>query len=84
MVVVDNIDTKAALDALRDLITHCNLYLRDRKTPNAFLLQDIGVYVTDILRIFGTVSRKEFKIGFPISEDNACNSVSCFKNVIVV
>lgn len=65
------------MDALRDLVTHCNLYFRDTKTVNAFLLQDIGVYVTEILKVFGTiVERKEHKIGFPISNDNCAISVS--------
>lgn len=75
--IVDNIDTKTALDALRDLVTHCNLYLRDKKPPSAYLLQDIAIYITDILKVFGTiVERKEYKIGFPVSNDVADNNVN--------
>lgn len=74
---LDNIDTKTALDALRDLVSHCNLYLRDRKPPNAYLLQDIGIYITDMLKIFGAiVERKELKIGFPLSNDVTVDNVS--------
>lgn len=73
---LDNIDTKTALDAMRDLVTHCNLYLRDKKPPNAFLLQDIGIYVTEVLKIFGTiVEKKELHMGFPISDDFTSNNV---------
>uniref|UniRef100_A0A336KAQ1 Cysteine--tRNA ligase, cytoplasmic n=1 Tax=Culicoides sonorensis TaxID=179676 RepID=A0A336KAQ1_CULSO len=63
----DNIDTRSALDALRDLVSHSNIYIRDNaSTINALLLRRIATYVTDILHIFGAISGPRGGIGFPI------------------
>ncbi|GJQ69559.1 hypothetical protein Trydic_g6655 [Trypoxylus dichotomus] len=61
----DNIDTKSTLDSIRDLVCASNLYMRDRKPPNALLLNDIGVYITNLLKIFGAIPQSE-EIGFPV------------------
>ncbi|XP_072390660.1 cysteine--tRNA ligase, cytoplasmic [Diabrotica undecimpunctata] len=71
----DNIDTKSAINALRDIVTASNIYMRERKPPNALLLHDVGVYVTKILKIFGAISEKD-EIGFPTSTSTS-NNVEC-------
>lgn len=68
----DNIDTRSSLEALRDLVTAGNLYLRDRKPPNQVLLNDIGVYITQMLRVFGVIAEPT-KIGFPVSTGATAN-----------
>ncbi|XP_072033944.1 cysteine--tRNA ligase, cytoplasmic-like [Amphiura filiformis] len=66
----DSIDTKTALDAMRTVVGQCNIYIQERKTakqtPNRMLLQNIGVYLTKILRIFGAIEGDE-PLGFPIA-----------------
>ncbi|XP_063710173.1 cysteine--tRNA ligase, cytoplasmic [Culicoides brevitarsis] len=62
----DNIDTRSALDALRDLVSHSNIYLRDNSKFNGLLLRRIAMYVTDILNIFGAISGPRGGIGFPM------------------
>lgn len=66
----DNIDTRSALEALRELVTSSNLYLRDNKQPNGVLLRDIASFITYILSVFGAIN-KEDTIGFPISQTGA-------------
>lgn len=56
MALCDNIDTRSALDALRDIVTAANIYLRERKPPNQILLYDLSIYVTKILNVFGTTA----------------------------
>ncbi|KAF2905309.1 hypothetical protein ILUMI_00863 [Ignelater luminosus] len=70
----DNIDTRSSLEALRELVTASNLYLRDRKQPNAILLRDIATYITNILMVFGTITT-ETSIGFPVSSQNTNGNV---------
>ncbi|KAF7407691.1 hypothetical protein HZH66_002228 [Vespula vulgaris] len=65
----DNIDTKSALDAIRDIVTHCNIYVKQNKNPNTLLLRDIAVYITKILTIFGTITSSHDNIGFPIDNE---------------
>lgn len=69
----DNIDTKTALDALRDLVGAVNIYLKDRKPPNKVLLYDIGVYITKILSVFGT-TYETAKLGFTSSSTTSGDS----------
>lgn len=61
----DNIDTKASLDVVRELISNCNVYLRDNKAVNAQLLEDVCFYITDLLTIFGAIKAPKKQIGFP-------------------
>ncbi|KAF7266872.1 hypothetical protein GWI33_019804 [Rhynchophorus ferrugineus] len=70
LALCDNIDTRTALDALRDLVSGANIYLKDRKPPNKVLLYDIGVYVTKILNVFGTTHECS-KLGFPSSNNSS-------------
>lgn len=67
----DNIDTRAALDVIRDLVTQSNIYMRDvataASTPvNALLLRRIALYVTDLLHIFGAIVGPRGGLGFPV------------------
>ncbi|KAI4457374.1 cysteinyl-trna synthetase [Holotrichia oblita] len=68
----DNIDTKTALDNIRELVSASNLYMRDKKPPNALLLNHVGVYITDLLKIFGTIPESE-DIGFPVCSSTNSN-----------
>lgn len=67
----DNIDTRSALDAIRDLVTQSNIYIRDvsstaSATINALLLRNIALYITDILHVFGAINGPRGGIGFQI------------------
>ncbi|XP_043255934.1 cysteine--tRNA ligase, cytoplasmic [Colletes gigas] len=64
----DNIDTRSALDAIRDLVTHCNIYMNQSKQPNTLLLRDVAVYITKIFTIFGAISSSHDTIGFPLDD----------------
>ncbi|KAI4457327.1 cysteinyl-trna synthetase [Holotrichia oblita] len=74
----DNIDTKTALDNIRELVSASNLYMRDKKPPNALLLNHVGVYITDLLKIFGTIPESE-DIGFPV-----CSSANSNLETVVL
>ncbi|XP_055855572.1 cysteine--tRNA ligase, cytoplasmic [Episyrphus balteatus] len=65
----DNIDTRSALDALRDLVSSSNVYIRDNKCSkvNSLLLRKIAMYITDLLNIFGVIAGPRGGIGFPLS-----------------
>ncbi|XP_067628405.1 cysteine--tRNA ligase, cytoplasmic [Eurosta solidaginis] len=63
----DNIDTRRALDSLRELVSVSNVYIRDHKNcTNSLLLRRIALYMTDILHIFGTIQGPRGGIGFPV------------------
>ncbi|XP_078051220.1 cysteine--tRNA ligase, cytoplasmic [Augochlora pura] len=70
----DNIDTRSALDAIRDIVTHCNIYFNQVKQPNTLLLRDIAVYITKMFSIFGAISTSHDTIGFPV--DDKCASLN--------
>ncbi|VVC32268.1 Hypothetical protein CINCED_3A018977 [Cinara cedri] len=71
----DNVDTKAALEAIKECIFACNIYLRDCSSAdvNHYLLLNIAKYITGILKIFGIQTANE--IGFPVSEQSSSNDV---------
>lgn len=62
----DNIDTRSALDAIRELVTHCNIYMKQVKHQNTLLLRDIAVYITKMFTIFGVIPCQHDAIGFPV------------------
>ncbi|KAF4520784.1 hypothetical protein B566_EDAN011436, partial [Ephemera danica] len=72
----DNVDTRTALDAIRDLVASCNVYIREKNPdstpPNRLLLRNIAAYITDILRIFGAIPADE-SIGFPLAGADSTN-----------
>lgn len=63
----DNIDTRTALDVIRELISHSNVYIRDNQpsTVNVQLLEEIAIYITDLLQTFGAIQTPKKNIGFP-------------------
>uniref|UniRef100_A0A1I8PRH7 Cysteine--tRNA ligase, cytoplasmic n=1 Tax=Stomoxys calcitrans TaxID=35570 RepID=A0A1I8PRH7_STOCA len=62
----DNIDTRSALDAVRDLVTAANIYIRDNKERlNCLLLRKIATYITNLMCIFGAINQKP-NMGFPV------------------
>ncbi|KAH8402094.1 hypothetical protein KR009_009720 [Drosophila setifemur] len=64
----DNIDTRSALDAIRELVSASNVYIRDNKTRlNSLLLRNIATYITDLLHVFGAIAGPRGGIGFPVS-----------------
>ncbi|KAF8376287.1 cars-1 [Pristionchus pacificus] len=73
----DSVDTRTAIDKLRDLIVVGNAYIVEKekahKMPNCVLLRDIGVYITTQLRMFGIPTSGD--IGFAVESEgnNAVN-----------
>ncbi|XP_016929167.2 cysteine--tRNA ligase, cytoplasmic [Drosophila suzukii] len=64
----DNVDTRSALDAIRELVSASNVYIRDNKTRlNSLLLRNVATYITDLLHVFGAISGPRGGIGFPVS-----------------
>ncbi|XP_017010277.2 cysteine--tRNA ligase, cytoplasmic [Drosophila takahashii] len=64
----DNIDTRSALDAIRELVSASNVYIRDNKARlNSLLLRNVATYITDLLHVFGAISGPRGGIGFPVS-----------------
>ena len=63
----DNIDTRTALEALRDLVSVSNVYIEKQRVSgniNKQLLRNIAAYITKIFNIFGLIAQEE-TIGFP-------------------
>jgi hypothetical protein len=79
LILPDNIDTRGALDAIRDLVVNCNIYNRDKRASkrdsNCLLLRDIAAYITWLLRVFGVIHTEEY-IGFPVAESEGAKNVS--------
>ncbi|KAJ8724948.1 hypothetical protein PYW07_015906 [Mythimna separata] len=67
----DNIDTRSALDALRELVGAAHIYLRKTTPRNSPLLAAAAKYVTDILHVFGAVEGPRGGIGFPVADVNS-------------
>ncbi|XP_047023337.1 cysteine--tRNA ligase, cytoplasmic [Helicoverpa zea] len=64
----DNIDTRAALDSLRELVGAAHVYLRNTKPRSSPLLAAAARYVTDVLHVFGAVEGPRGGIGFPVAD----------------
>lgn len=64
----DSIDTRTALDHIRELVTASNSYIaqarQDKRRPNRRLLHIVASYITDLFKVFGAVPSDE-SIGFP-------------------
>jgi cysteinyl-tRNA synthetase len=67
----DNIDTRGALENMRELIALCNVYMK-KKTPNCLLLKTVAKYLTDMLRIFGVIPSPD-AIGLPLGSGSDVN-----------
>jgi len=73
---LDNIDTRKALDTIRECISSYNLYIKSSDSNiNLVLIYDIAAYITKILRIFGTIPPSN-TIGFPLSSSSSTVDVS--------
>lgn len=69
----DNINTRDAVFALRDLISVANVYIQDAKAQktqiNAPLLKQAAVYISKMLRIFGVIQSYDLdSFGFRTSD----------------
>nr|CAG4649995.1 EOG090X02DZ [Sida crystallina] len=70
----DSVDTRTALDAIRDLVSACNVYMRQSRLqaqnqpePNRLLLKNVALYLTHIFQMFGAIEGDGDQIGFPTS-----------------
>ncbi|XP_076805672.1 cysteine--tRNA ligase, cytoplasmic-like isoform X1 [Clavelina lepadiformis] len=65
----DNVDTRTALDHLRQLVTASNTYLasshKNKTPPNSQLLKNIAKYITWMFKVFGAIP-EDTDIGFPL------------------
>ncbi|RWS31740.1 cysteine--tRNA ligase: cytoplasmic-like protein [Leptotrombidium deliense] len=66
----DNIDTRTALDLIRELITSCNIYLKSIPNPNASLLKNVAEFITRIFGTFGLIEDTKVDIGFGATSQN--------------
>jgi len=69
----DNIDTRTALEVLRDLVSVSNVYIEKQRTSgniNKQLLRNIAAYITKIFNTFGLIAQEE-AIGFPAGGSGA-------------
>lgn len=73
---IDNIDTRAALEAVRELVSQSNIYTKNCKNPNTLLLRDIAVYITKLFTMFGAISSSHDAIGFPVDDGTTNQNVT--------
>ncbi|XP_067928508.1 cysteine--tRNA ligase, cytoplasmic-like isoform X2 [Watersipora subatra] len=63
----DSINTRAALEQMKEMISHTNIYVMEkrslRKLADYTLLHNISTYLTDMLKIFGVITGDN-SIGF--------------------
>lgn len=62
----DNLDTRSALDKIKECISKCNIYLKN-DDAKSHLIKSISTYITKLLKIFGVITENE-QIGFAVSE----------------
>ncbi|KAI1297852.1 Cysteine--tRNA ligase, cytoplasmic [Halotydeus destructor] len=60
----DNIDTRRALDVMRELVSHTNVYLKKNLKPNCLLLKTIASYLVKLLKVFGVVDERAPEVKF--------------------
>jgi cysteinyl-tRNA synthetase len=76
LLILDNIDTRSALDEIRELINCSNNYIRAKSSSqaavNKLLLRNIAAYITDIMKVFGIIPG-DGAIGFPLASAGASN-----------
>lgn len=80
----DNIDTRSALDSLRELVGAAHIYLRKTTPRSAPLLAAAAKYVTDVLHVFGAVEGPRGGIGFPVADVNSVCVSICYIQLRVV
>ena len=66
----DNIDTRTALMAIKELVGQTNGYISkmssDPSAPNRGVLKNVALYITEIFEVLGLIPSGE-QIGFPSS-----------------
>ncbi|CAH1394990.1 unnamed protein product [Nezara viridula] len=62
----DNLDTRSALDKIKECISKCNIYLKNDDAKSQ-LIKSISTYITKLFKIFGVIAENE-QIGFGVSE----------------
>ncbi|KAL1227528.1 cytoplasmic,Cysteine--tRNA ligase [Trichinella spiralis] len=61
----DSVDTRTALEHIRELIGHVNVYLDSSSAvPNCLLLRNSAIYVNHMLKLFGAAGSDADEIGF--------------------
>ncbi|KAL4703377.1 hypothetical protein ACJJTC_011166 [Scirpophaga incertulas] len=69
----DNIDTRGAIDSLRELVGACHVYIRRVTARPSPLLAAAARYVTDVLHVCGAVGGPRGGIGFPLADGDGVN-----------
>lgn len=68
MALCDSMNTPSALNAIRNLITQCNIYINQTGTHvDGLLVLGIATWVAKMLRMFGLDQKDTAKIGWDIS-----------------
>ncbi|XP_014277584.1 cysteine--tRNA ligase, cytoplasmic [Halyomorpha halys] len=62
----DNLDTRSALDKIKECISKCNIYLKNDDAKSQ-LIKSISTYIMKLLKVFGIIVENE-QIGFSVSE----------------
>ncbi|CAL4165604.1 unnamed protein product, partial [Meganyctiphanes norvegica] len=63
MALCDNMDTRTALDSIRDLITEANKYMRSGTKVNSQLLVNMNSYVGKMMEMFGVTLSNQSNSG---------------------
>uniref|UniRef100_A0A0N5AW37 Cysteine--tRNA ligase, cytoplasmic n=1 Tax=Syphacia muris TaxID=451379 RepID=A0A0N5AW37_9BILA len=70
----DSVDTRTAVEKIRELISLGNAYTLEMEVqgtiPNCLLLRNIAAYITWLLKVFGTIPG-ECEVGFPIEKNDS-------------
>lgn len=61
----DSIDTPNVMKHLRELVSRSNVYMTEADPPNTHLLENVALYVTKMLQVFGAVPSPR-GIGYPV------------------
>ncbi|XP_034476754.1 cysteine--tRNA ligase, cytoplasmic [Drosophila innubila] len=81
----DNIDTRSALDSIRELVSNTNIYIRDNKARlNHLLLRKIATYITNLLHTFGAINGPRGGIGFPLGSGDSNNAAGVDQESLVM
>ena len=72
----DSIDTVAAMKVMKELVGSCNVYLGEG-VANARLLELVGLYLTDMMKMFGVVPDST-RFGFPVDQQTTDEVHVCY------
>ncbi|CAG0912817.1 unnamed protein product [Notodromas monacha] len=82
----DNIDTRGSLDALRELVSASNVYIKSKSNSSEVcheLLESIAGYVTSILKVFGVIESGD-TLGFSTIDDGSGEGVGLDKEKLLL